>query len=55
MLLEISQSLKDNDIVNTLERLHVFYGIKSQRIEVDNGSVKDSNECKVKYKWTKGL
>lgn len=31
------QSLKGNDVVNTLERLHVLYGIRSQRIKVDNG------------------
>lgn len=35
--IEVGQSLKGNDVVNTLEQLHLFYGIKSQRIKVDNG------------------
>lgn len=35
--IEVGQSLKGNDVVNTLERLHVLYGIRPQRIKVDNG------------------
>lgn len=35
--IEVGQSLRGNDVVNTLEQLHVLYGIRPQRIKVDNG------------------
>lgn len=35
--IEFGQSLKGNDVVNKLERLHVLYGIRPQRIKVYNG------------------
>lgn len=35
--IEVGQSLKGNDVVHTLEQLHLFYDIKPQRIKVDNG------------------
>lgn len=37
LAIEVGQSLKGNDVVNTLEQLHLFYDIKPQRIKVDNG------------------
>ncbi len=36
--IEVGQSLKGNDVVHTLEQLHLFYDIKPQRIKVDNES-----------------
>ena len=37
LAIEVGQSLKGNDVVNTLEQLHLFYNIKPQRKKVDNG------------------
>ncbi len=36
--IQVGQSLKGKDIVNTLGQLHVLHGSKPQRIKVDNGS-----------------
>ena len=37
LAIEIGQSLKGCDVVNTLESLYEHYGIKPERIMVDNG------------------
>ena len=37
LAIEIGQSLKGCDVVNTLESLYEHYGIKPERIKVDNG------------------